>query len=226
MTEMLMTEANNPTDGATASQNPGDNAATADALYGDGQQSADGQNQQAQDGADAGNAEGDQGDGKGKQSEGAPEKYEFDAGEGKEFDAGVVEAFSEVAKELNLSQADAQKVLDKVAPVIQARQAEQLEGLRNDWVNAAKSDAEFGGEKISENLGIAKKALDSFGSPDLRALLEESGLGNHPEVIRFMFRAGKAISEDSFVGGSPVGGRGSPKDFNSAAAALYNNQQN
>ena len=224
MTEMLMTEAANPTEG-DASQAPGNNPATADALYGEGQQATEGQDQQPQDGADAGKTDGDQGDDKGK-TEGAPEKYEFKAQDGQEFDAGVLDAFTEVAKELNLSQEAAQKVLDKVAPVIQARQTEQVEAIRNEWTEQSKADKEFGGEKLSENLSIAKKALDNFGSPELRALLNESGLGNHPEVIRFMFKAGKAISEDTFVGNSPnPGSRSGPQDFNSKAATLYSNQQ-
>lgn len=224
MTEMLMTEAANPTEG-DASQAPGNNPATADALYGEGQQATEGQDQQAQDGAEAGKTDGDQGGEEGK-TEGAPEKYEFKAPEGQEFDAGVLDAFTEVAKELNLSQDAAQKVLDKVAPVIQARQAEQVDAIRNEWVEQSKADKEFGGEKLSENLSVAKKALDNFGSPELRALLNESGLGNHPEVIRFMFKAGKAISEDTFVGNSPnPGSRSGPQDFNSKAAALYSNQQ-
>jgi hypothetical protein len=42
-----------------------------------------------------------------------------------------------------------------------------------------------------------------------------------------MFRAGKAISEDTFVGSSPgAGGKSTgPQDFNAKAAALYSNQQ-
>jgi hypothetical protein len=79
---------------------------------------------------------------------------------------------------------------------------------------------------LAENLSVAKKALDAFGSPELRVLLEQSGLGNNPEVIRFMFRAGKAISEDSFVGRSTGAGKPMPKDFGGFASALYTNQQN
>lgn len=133
--------------------------------------------------------------------EGAPEQYAFNAIEGVTIDEVVVGAFSEVAKELNLPQEQAQKVLDKVAPVIQARQMEQLQVAREGWAEATKSDKEIGGDSLEANLGTAKKALDAFATPELRTLLNESGLGNHPEVIRFFYRTGKAISEDRFVGG-------------------------
>lgn len=133
-----------------------------------------------------------------------PEKYEFKQPEGQQFDSEVLNAYSEVAKELQLSQEAAQKVLDKVAPVMHQRQLQQIEKVRTEWVTASKSDKEFGGDKLPENLSVAKKALDKFGTPELRKLLEDTGLGNHPEIIRAFYRAGKGISEDAFVVGSRV----------------------
>lgn len=134
--------------------------------------------------------------------EGAPEQYKFANSE--DFDQDILGQFSDVAKELNLSQEAAQKVLDKMAPAIESRQAEQLQAVREQWAAEAKADAEYGGDKLDENLSAAKRALDAYATPELRTLLNDSGLGNHPEVIRFMVRAGKAISEDKFV----TGGRG------------------
>ena len=161
--------------------------------------------------------------------QGAPEKYEFKPVEnGRDFDPEVLNAYSAVAKELNLTQESAQKMLDRIAPVMQERQAQQIESIRNEWVQTAKIDKEFGGDKLSENLSVAKKALDTFGSPELRTLLNESGLGNHPEIIRLMYRAGKAISEDRFVAGSQGSGGKStgPKSFSDLASALYTQQPN
>lgn len=152
--------------------------------------------------------------------EGAPEAYEqFKAPEGKEYDPHVLEQFSTAAKEANLSQDAAQKLLDKVAPALQERQTQQADALKSQWLNDSKSDKEFGGEKIQENLSIAKKSLDTFGSPELRKLLEDTGLGNHPEVIRFFYKSGKAISEDA----SFVGGNAPAKGGLNAAAVLYDN---
>lgn len=199
--------------------------ATADALYGDKQQAEGKQDQQAQDSANTDKADGDK-DGTqadNQKAQGAPEKYEFKAPEGREFDAGIIQNFSEVAKDLNLTQEAAQKLLDKMGPVVEQRQIQQIEQIRTQWADASRNDKEFGGEKLSENLAVAKKALDQFGTPELRTLLNESGLGNHPDVIRFMYRAGKAISEDRYVGGDigRGGGKSQPKGFNDLAAALY-----
>ena len=134
--------------------------------------------------------------------QGAPEKYEFTPAEGYEFDPHTLNAFSEVAKELGMPQESAQKILDKMAPAMAEKEAARMEEIRNEWAESAKVDKEFGGEKLTESLASAKKALDAFGSPELKTLLNQSGLGNHPDVIRFMVRAGKAISEDGFVSGA------------------------
>jgi hypothetical protein len=156
----------------------------------------------------------------------AEPSYTFTSPEGVEFDAKVLSTFGEAAKELKLQPDAAQKLLNKVAPAMQARQSEQLEQMRNEWLEASKTDKEFGGERLTENLTVAKKALDAFGSPELRTLLNESGLGNHPEVIRFFLKAGKAISEDRYVGGTRTAGKGNQTgDFNQLAEALYGNKQ-
>jgi hypothetical protein len=128
-----------------------------------------------------------------------------------------------VAKELNLSQDAAQRLLDAVGPKMVERQTAQIEAIRNGWADSSKSDREFGGEKLSENLGVAKKALDAFGTAELRTLLNETGLGNHPELIRFMFRAGKAISEDRMVTGAATQAKAGPRSFADLAEALYSN---
>lgn len=131
----------------------------------------------------------------------APEKYEFKAPEGTEFDPEVLTSFEAAAREANLSQDAAQKLIEKMAPALAARQVDQVTAIHKEWRDAASADTEFGGEKLAENLGVARKALDTFGTPQLRTLLDETGLGNHPEVIRVLFKVGKAISEDGYVGG-------------------------
>lgn len=150
---------------------------------------------------------------------GAPEKYEFKAPENTVLDDKVLSAYSDVAKELNLPQEAAQKVLDKVAPIMAAQQAEAIKQLNTEWLTAVKADKEFGGDKVEANIAVARKAIDAFGTPELKALLNQTGLGNNPELIRAFYRAGKAISEDRFVSG----GAASTGSKN-LASALYPNQ--
>ena len=149
--------------------------------------------------------------------DGAPESYEdFAVPDGKQFDPEVISAYKEVAKELNLSQDKAQQFLDKMAPVIDARNQQRVEALKESWSEASKADKQFGGDNLDANLATAKKALDSFGTPELKSMLQETGLGNHPEVIRLLYQAGKAMSDDKIVTG-----KASPQDTRSLADRLY-----
>lgn len=155
-----------------------------------------------------------------KQPEGAPEQYELKAPEGQEFDAEFLKSYQEVARELNLTNEKAQTMIDKISPVIEKQQMARVEAIRNEWAENSKTDKEFGGDKLKENLAVAKEALDKFGTPELKELINQSGLGNHPELIRFFYRAGKAIAPDTFVGGQSSS-KAAPKNFNEFADALY-----
>ena len=214
-TETLMTEAATTTEGQAASTEATQQTATGAEAGGQQQQATEGQATQGQP-TEGTKTEGEQA--KTDEKPGAPEKYEFKAPEGQEFSSEVLGKFSEAAKDLNLPQEAAQKLLDKIAPAFAERQANALEAARVQWESDAKADKEFGGDKLDENLAVAKKALDQFGTPELRTLLNESGLGNHPEIIRVLYRAGKAISEDRIVTGG--GGQSAPQ---SVAQRMYPN---
>ena len=152
---------------------------------------------------------------------GAPEKYEFTAPEGKTYDPQVLEEFSAAAREANLTQDAAQKLIAKMGPALATRQQAQIDAVHDQWAQASKTDKEFGGEKLQENLAVAKKALSTFATPELRTLLEGTALGNHPEILRMLYRVGKAISEDGFVATSQGPAAVKMGDFASLANALY-----
>ncbi|THF64319.1 hypothetical protein [Pseudothauera rhizosphaerae] len=203
--ETMMTEAPTTTEGAASQE--------AAAAPEKGQQAAGEQQTQ-------GEQQVQQPEAKPEQKEVAPEQYaDFTFEEGAApLDAEVAADIKATAKELGLSQEKAQKLADlavKRTAAAQQQQVERLQQARTEWADTARADQEFGGEKLNENLAVARKALDAFGSPELKSLLNESGLGNHPEFIRLLYRTGKAISEDRIVtGGAPTG----PKD---AAKTLF-----
>lgn len=139
---------------------------------------------------------------------GAPEAYgEFEAPEGTELGETVMGEFKDAAKELNLSQDDAQKMLNKVLPSMKASYENQIDTAKTAWAEASTGDSEFGGDALPANLSTAKKALETYGSENLRGLLNETGLGNHPEVIRMLWRVGQTLNEDGVVPGVPAKGR-------------------
>lgn len=152
--------------------------------------------------------------------EGPPEKYEIKFEEGRQVDAVVLGDFESVAKELGLSQAQAQKLADfgpKISDLVIAKNNAALKDAQTKWHEQSVGDKEFGGTKYNENLSIAKRALDNFASPELVQLLKDTGLQMHPEVIRLFYKAGKTISEDKIVNG----GNSSKAETRSPADILY-----
>lgn len=141
----------------------------------------------------------DKADGDGSVS-GAPDTYsDFTLPEGVESDAAAMQEASALFKELGLTQEQAQKLVDFQAKKIQegsASQADTYSQLVNGWLDEAKGDKEYGGEHFDENAAIAAKAVNTFGSPKFKELLETYGIGNHPEMIRFAFNVGKTLKED------------------------------
>lgn len=133
-----------------------------------------------------------------------PETYEFTMPEGVELDATAADEFKVIAKEAGLDQATAQKVADIGAKMAQ-RQTEAHTKLVESWVESVKTDKDIGGDNLAENLGVARKALDTFGTPELKDVLNATGFGNHPAVIKAFYKIGKAISEDGFVTGTAKG---------------------
>jgi|GEM_PF-331342 len=157
-----------------------------------------------------------------KKPEGAPEKYEFSAPEGGEIDKEALAHFEPIARELNLNQEQAQKLVDlygkEVMPKIIAQQAENWQKQTAEWAVSAKEDKDIGGDKFDANMTRAKQAMDKFATPALREFLESTGMGNHPELIRAFVKVGAAMSEDSLVTSNEKGQR-------SAADVLYGNNR-
>lgn len=132
------------------------------------------------------------------------EYQDFKAPEDVQLDTELLAEFKEQAKALGLDQDKAQGVVDLGVKLQQKWQSEQtraMDAAREQWANQSTADKEFGGTALNENLAVARKAMDTFGTPELKQLLNDSGLGNHPEIIRAFYRAGKTISDDRFVGG-------------------------
>lgn len=131
-----------------------------------------------------------------------PESYDLKMPEGVELDQAAATEFTAIAKELKLDQAAAQKLAD-IGAKMATRQAAAHAQLVETWTEQVKTDKDIGGDKLEQNLGVARKAIDTFGSPELKALLNSTGLGNHPEVVKLAVKVGKAISEDRLVSGAP-----------------------
>ncbi|NMY74178.1 MULTISPECIES: hypothetical protein [Pseudomonas] len=134
---------------------------------------------------------------------GAPEAYtDFTLPEGIDMDVGTLDAFKGLAKELNIPQEAAQKLIDLQTTLV-AKQADAYQqavvAQGQKWAAEVKNDPELGGENYDKSVASAIKVIQSFGDPALTELLNDSGLGNHPALFKFCHRISAAISEDKFV---------------------------
>jgi hypothetical protein len=71
------------------------------------------------------------------------------------------------------------------------------------WRTEAETDPELGGAALPATVARAQMALQHFDSEDhfVGNLLQESGYGNHPQVLRFFSRLASSLMEDSLSTG-------------------------
>jgi len=108
------------------------------------------------------------------------------------------------------------KQMEKAVKQTQDASIEAWTKQTKAWEEASSKDEEFGGAKFEENLkGPIKTALDKYGTQKMREDFDALGIGNYPELLRFLYRVGKDSQESKFVTGSPAG------DGKTAAEKLY-----
>jgi hypothetical protein len=139
------------------------------------------------------------------EAKGAPPEYgAFTLPEGLTVDEQALTGFKERAKAVNLSQEQAQHLVAYYAELQQQATTAQQAQVQK-WADATMADPDLGA-KWEQVKPLVAKARDQFASPELRELMETTGLGSHPEVIRLFARIGRSISEDRLVvSGQPHG---------------------
>lgn len=137
-------------------------------------------------------------------SEGAPEKYaDFKMPEGATVNQDLLEQFKPIAKEMGLSQENAQKLIDlysnnAMASIAKAQNDAWVQ-LKSGWLEAAKRDPEIGGATFASNCKVGEKAITQFGDQEFASLITGLGIGQNPSFIRFCVKVGKAIADDKLV---------------------------
>ena len=156
----------------------------------------------------------------------APAEYaDFTMPEGVSLTPEQMTGFKDLARTNDFTQEGAQKAVDMhlgLTTALQKQGAEAWEKQVGDWLTTSKTDTEFGGQGYKDSIGVALKAIDKFGTAEFKQALNEYGIGNHPEFIRFAYRVGKAIADDTIhSGGSAGGGQAPANDMEAAARKIY-----
>jgi len=138
--------------------------------------------------------------------EGAPEEYsDFTVPEGVEIDTELLGSFKETAKEMNLTQDNAQKLVDMANTLsTQLVEKQQVEwtNVREQWKADLDTDKDFGGPKLNETQVRCQRTLAKFGNDNLIQFLDSTGYGDNPDIVRLLAKVDMALSEDKVVEGS------------------------
>ncbi|MBW1989420.1 MAG: hypothetical protein JRI97_07725, partial [Deltaproteobacteria bacterium] len=131
-----------------------------------------------------------------------PEAYELPevkTPEGLGFAESYVDNFKQAAHKLGLTKEQAAGLwstlgeasksnYEEYAAQIEAKTAETEAALKKEW-----------GEQYDANVERARRVVAAFGGEELADYLEQSGLGNHPALVKFMAAVGEKLSEDELV---------------------------
>jgi hypothetical protein len=152
----------------------------------------------------------------------APVAFELKLPEGSLLDKSQVEGIVSFAKEKGLALEVAQAILERESSAVAQHAKAQTDAWNTQaeqWVKQVEADKEIGGDNFKENISLANRVFQKFGSKELGVELDRTSLGNHPELLRLAVRIGKAMGEDKFV--SAPKGKGT--QVKSAAEQLYPN---
>ncbi len=142
-----------------------------------------------------------------------PADYELTFAESTSVDEHLLSQFKGVAHELGLSRGQAARLAKLYEGHVDGL-SQQANGAaqraEQGWLAELKGDRDF-----PVQIAHARRALAQYGSPDLTQLLNESRIGSHPAMVRFVARIGKALAEPEFRSAGRTGGE------LSAAEVLY-----
>ena len=145
---------------------------------------------------------------------GAPEKYEF-ALEGVDLDKEMLTEAEPLLREFNLDNDQANKLLPVANKLVERTRegvVQQITDLaaqqKADWLSIAKADETIGGAKWDNSLHLAAKAFDALGFKEghpFRQALDETGFGNHRDMIFAFSKVGEMVGEDGSFARENVG---------------------
>ena len=128
----------------------------------------------------------------------SPDGYALAFAKDVSVDTGLLATFQGTAHELGLNRGQAQKLADLYVSHMAGRDQQQTETLRqavHAWEADIKNTPGFAAQKED-----AQRALAKYGSNELFQVMDETYIGSHPAMFRFMASVGKALAEPAARG--------------------------
>lgn len=205
--------------GAQAGAGGGDTATTADAAGGAGEGgSADGSS--SADGADAGDPEGEAG----AEGEGGEQPPALSVPDGMAITPEWQEKLDTYATSRGLDHSAKQEVVD-MGVALHQQLLESITDAHKERVAAWEQEArQEHGQKFDAVVSAAQGAFARFGSPALKELMVQYGIGNHPAMLNAFAAVADVVREPGNIAGTGTAQSGAAVDDNSEearAARMY-----
>ena len=129
------------------------------------------------------------------------DKYELKVGKESLLSNDQLKEIEAYARQQGFSNDQAQALLNREEKLLSAYKESlhsEFEATAKKWTEDLKSDKEIGGDNFSKSVEIAKRVVDRFATESFKKSLNETGFGNHPELVRTFVKIGHAMSEDTF----------------------------
>ncbi len=112
----------------------------------------------------------------------------------------VFNDFKKMAHGLGIRPSQAKAMIDWNVKTGQAIQEQQTQAAAQAKTKNEESLKAKWGEGYEKELQRSVMAMEEWGGPDLKKVLEESGVGNNPVMIEMFNKLGKAMGEDKIRG--------------------------
>lgn len=130
-----------------------------------------------------------------------PETVDAYAFDGKAIDGGILDTLRAAAHQAGMTVEQFSAIAGSFDQQTQAFLQGETE-RREKMVNELKAEW---GNNYDANVAQSKRAMMVFGTPELSKVLNETGLGEHPEIVKHFRALSLAMKEDSFLGSENKG---------------------
>ena len=114
----------------------------------------------------------------------------------------TTENFRQLAHEIGLNNDQANALFNAYVDSIAGQEESESEAFDQFEVeNTQALQKEWGGD-FDKNVELARRAFMNFATPEAVEIMEQTGLGNHPEILKVFSRVGELLQEDSVLPGS------------------------
>lgn len=152
-----------------------------------------------------------------------PEDYKYNkpdfVSKDVEWDNGIEKEFLGIAHKIGLNSQQVQELVNWQGRLMEARVtsarkqvAETLKALENEW------GPEYKGKLIK-----GERAVREIGGDELVNLLEKTGMGNNPILIKAFAEIGEILAEDGLIDGR-IEGQSSAEDYEKRLQAMLNDK--